>query len=72
MCVSALDKMVRRYEAVSLGLKVEGTIRYSPGFRAISSITSREFEYVLLCPTGAFPMKKETGNLPVWDLYCKT
>lgn len=71
-CVSALDRMVRRYEAVSLGLKVDGTIRYSPGISAISSITSRAFTYVLLCPTGAFFLKKESGNLPVCDLYCNT
>lgn len=72
MCVFALDQMVRRYEAVSLGLKVDGTIRYSPGFSTISSVTSRAFTYFLLCPTGAFPLKKESGNLPVCDLYCNT
>lgn len=38
---SALERMVRMKEAVSLGLKVDGTIRYSPGSNMTSSITSR-------------------------------
>lgn len=72
MCVSALDMMVRRYEAVSLGLKVDGTIRYSPGFSASSSITSRAFMYFLLWATGAFLLKNVSGNFPLFDLYCDT
>lgn len=72
MCVSALDRMVRRYEAVSLGLKVDGTIRYSPGFSASSSITSRAFTCVLLWATAAFLLKNVSGNFPLCDLYCNT
>lgn len=69
MWVSALEMMVRRKEAVSLGLKVDGTIRYSPGFRAMSSITSRASRKVLLWPTGLFLLKKEAGNFPVCAMY---
>lgn len=62
--------MVRRKEAVSLGLKVDGTMRYSPGLRDTSSITSREFRYILLWATGRFLLKKDAWNFPVVVLYC--
>ena len=62
--------MVRMKEAVSLGLKVDGTIRYSPGFSIKSSITSRAFKKVLVWATGAWVLKKEAGNFPLSDLYC--
>lgn len=41
--VSALERMVRMKEAVSLGLKVDGTIRYSPGVSIMNAITARAF-----------------------------
>lgn len=69
-CVSALERMVRMKEAVSLGLKVDGTIRYSPGVSITSSITSRAFMYILLWATGLFLLKKEAGNFPLIASYC--
>ena len=70
--VSDLQRMVRMKEAVSLGPKVEGTTRYSPGFSITNSITSRAFTNVLVWATGLFLRKKEAGNFPLCPLYCNT
>lgn len=68
-CASALERTVIMKEAVSLGLKVDGTMTYSPGFRYKSSITSREFRYVLLWAAGLL-LKKDAWNFPEVSLYC--
>lgn len=68
MSASSLEQMVRMKEAVSLGLQVDGTIRYSPGFNARTCITSRAFRYCLLQATGF--LKKDAGNFPVSSLNC--
>ena len=69
--VSALDRMERMKEAVWLGLKVDGTMRYSPGFRWNNSVASREFMYVLLMARGLWVLKKEEGNFPFFPLSWK-
>lgn len=56
-------------EAVSLGLKVEGTMMYSPGVSLKNSMISREFIKVSVEAT-VFLMKNWAGNFPSLPLYC--
>ena len=70
MLVSVLERIDKIKDAVSFGLKVDGTIKYSPGFRRNSPMTSRAFRYFLDWATGALVAKKDAGNFPSRRLYC--
>lgn len=66
--VSTLERMDRMKEAVSFGLKDDGTIRYSPGFSLESSTTVRAFRRFLVWATGTLVLKKSAGNFPLCPL----
>ena len=64
-----MERILRMKEAVSSGLKVDGTIRYSPGANVNTSMTSREFRCFLVCATSELDVKNVAGNLPANDRY---
>ena len=66
--VSDLERILRMKEAVSSGLKVDGTIRYSPGANVNTFMTSRAFMYCLVLATGQLDSKNVAGNFSanVW------